>query len=866
MDENNEEMPITYYTVDALQDREAGAMYNVLVPNSDGSGMTSAILTFQDDGKYTIVNPSTNESIPVSTSEGIRVVDVDAYRTKVDNYQSLSGTGAATTTTTTNNEPAIKVPDFEHTTPSLTESKYVRHDINSDVFIARTKQDYIDYVVSSSRGNISREQATQMAEGRLKNGTLFVAEGEGANINNGTASTTTTTTEPTASNQTARLNGIGSTDMPDMHDDKMHHTHVTQKVGSGEYIGGKDDYTNSAENYRQLQTDESGNVLVDENGYAKKNLSYKPGETRTLADNPYLASISQKNILGNTDHKSFSKLDYICAYAATGQWSAKDLKVTVDYLASECDVKFAAHPQHYFKGTIFETIYNKVQDTDYKAKEEAIRSLVEELETKFKAKHDEMIGWCGSAYDSSTSAVQCILGKFEVTMGNILQALEPSCSAMSKFKEDLKALKEKEENELEPKKLEVKNAENEKNNAQSTYDGIHVPRRKYDDGKCTNESEVRDAERRKSSAWDDFKAKEGTYNTLNAELEELMNVMDEMLLNVVMEYFQIKNFDSSVQTFASFFGLGSGPDRSGMIASKAALLQNHDAILTEFEDYSKMPVITNLSDYKVGDVIIFDDAHGYVYAVTGPFDPLTGTITIGCFDRNGNKIGDDIVIWDQREIVPIKYVREYDPEIYEGYPDTFLTTAPEAPIVPPVDDKPPVVKPPVGSTPPTNPTTPPTNPSTNPTTPPTNPTTPPTNPTTPPTNPTTPPTSPTTPPTSPTTPPTYITSPPTTWPTSPQNPYGPHTGLDAIYSSGDTTQSSSGLGALAGLAVGAAGLGLTGLMDKDKDEEKDKEKEKDNEAEKENKEEEKKDEVKEETKEEQQEQTTEATTSVDIHE
>lgn len=786
MDENNEEMPITYYTVDALQDREAGAMYNVLVPNSDGSGMTSAILTFQDDDKYTIVNPSTNETIPVSTSEGIRVVDVDAYRTKVDNYQTLSGTGAATTQSPT---PGPTVPP----------------------------------------------------------------------------------TTPTASNRTARLNGIGSTDLPDMHDDKMHHTHVTQKVGIAPlgYSDGDGNYTDPKEDYRKLQKDENGNVLVDENGHAKRNNVYEPGATVELAKNPYLASISQKNILGNTDHNSFSKLDYICAYAATGQWSAKDLKVTVDYLASECNVEFAPHPQHYFKGTIFADIYDKIQYTDYEAKEQAIRSLVEELEAKFKAKHDEMIGWCGSAYDSSTSAVQCILGKFEVTMGNILQALEPSCSAMSKFKEDLKALRDKEENELVPKKQDVDNALIEKEAAQSTYDGIHVPRRKYDDGKCTNESEVRDAERRKSSAWDDFKAKEGTYNTLNAELEELMNVMDEMLLNVVMEYFQIENYDKSVQTFASFFGLGNLKSKEYMIADKAALLQNHDAILTEFEDYSKMPVITNLSDYKVGDVIIFDDAHGYVYAVTGPFDPLTGTITIGCFDRNGNKIGDDIVIWDQREIVPIKYVREYDPEIYEGYPDTFLTTAPEAPIVPPVDDKPPVVKPPVGSTPPTNPTTPPTNPTTpptNPTTPPTTPTTPPTNPTTPPTNPTTPPTSPTTPPTSPTTPPTYITSPPTTWPTSPQNPYGPHTGLDAIYSSGDTTQSSSGLGALAGLAVGAAGLGLTGLMDKDKDEEKDKEKEKDNEAEKENKEEEKKDEVKEETKEEQQEQTTEATTSVDIHE
>ena len=69
-----------------------------------------------------------------------------------------------------------------------------------------------------------------------------------------------------------------------------------------------------------------------------------------------------------------------------------------------------------------------------------------------------------------------------------------------------------------------------------------------------------------------------------------------------------------------------------------------------------------------------------------------------------------------------------------------------------------------------------------------------------------------------------------TYGTAPNIPYAPHTGLDSVVSSSDDTFSSdSGLGALAALTAGAAGLGLTALYgkNKDKDDEDDDEKEKD---------------------------------------
>ena len=133
-------------------------------------------------------------------------------------------------------------------------------------------------------------------------------------------------------------------------------------------------------------------------------------------------------------------------------------------------------------------------------------------------------------------------------------------------------------------------------------------------------------------------------------------------------YYQIKNYQTTVQSFKDYFmnpqsqqykwlhGSGTDFDMNSIIAS-------HDYIIDDFEDYSRMPVITNLSDYHVGDVIAFDDAHGYVYAVNGEFDPLTGTVSIGCYDKNGNQVGSSLGIWDQREIVKIENVRQYDPDL-----------------------------------------------------------------------------------------------------------------------------------------------------------------------------------------------------------
>ena len=283
-----------------------------------------------------------------------------------------------------------------------------------------------------------------------------------------------------------------------------------------------------------------------------------------------------------------------------------------------------------------------------------------------------------------------------------------------------------------------------------------------------------------------------------------------------------------------------------MISSKDNVVKFHDAIVDDFEDFTKMPVITSLLgyydqdgtfvDYQVGDIVIFDDAHGYAYKITD-LDPLHLSVTIVAVDETGKEIGTPIIITDPREISTITYVEKLSetvPALKTEYGTFFKGTTPpeESPVntTAPSSTAPKTTpKPGPGPTPKT---TPPPGPGPGPKT-----TPPPSKKTTP------PPSTKTTPPPTRTTPRPGTTprpsSAPSTFPgpgtfgpfgggvystgvSGGHGPYAPHTGLDEVYKTGDTSESAMGLGALAALAAGAIGLGATGLADKKKKDEEEK--------------------------------------------
>ncbi len=660
----------------------------------------------------------------------------------------------------------------------------------------------------------------------------------------------------TSPQTTARLHGIGARDREDIHDTAledfqrpldgetikagegiMWHTHVTQPSGSadrddaGTYLPGQQIDLSTNPQFRSLlknniEKNVFGATIIEKNDVAahftaqRKEIEasgkFNKADYDALDPSPYY----------------LSKNEFIATYASTGQYSVKDLSLTADALAK--NGKEFGKTTAFFKGTLFESLLEEMGDTDYAAKAEEYQATANELKAQFKGIHDQINEWSGSASKANQATLQCILGKFEVTIGNIEKALLPACEAAKKFKDMLLDLKEKEEayhnllgdgENPNDRNLDKVKKELEELNGKKPDEKLSRQEADGEDDDGNTKYKTVWYDNPDYGIWKENVAKlEEEIKAIEEEIKAMEEELEQLMYDALEAYYQIKNFETTTTSYGQYFKSGTKQYKwlhgEGDKLDMEAIIRSHDDIVEDFEDYARMPVITNLSDYKPGDVIAFDDAHGYVYAVTGEFDPLTGTIKIACFDPTGKQVGSEISIWDQREIVPIQYVREYDP-FYESYPDQFTTA--------PVEDTtaPPPVETTAGGGGPRHTTAPPA-----PTTVPPAPTTAPPAPTTVPPTPTTAPPAPTT--TLPPVPPEPDTTAPYTIPYTetvytggpfgPYGPYGPHTGLDAISGTGDAKQSATGLGALAGLAAGAAGLGLTGLIgDKDEEEEEEKE-------------------------------------------
>ena len=531
-----------------LDDRREGAMYNVKIkaPNSpeyveflkrqsitidqngdywDKSGIKidykdlpemPALVTFDSNGNPNYVSAlKDKQGVPIDINDipDVTVEDVDAYRSKAQGYNRLSGTGT---------EPVAIVG---YSSANLKDG---------------------DIVVDAN----GTEYTVKMVNGQP----TFID----ANGNDVTSTLDLNTLGIKVSgfetNQTARINGVGSQDRDDIHDDFMHHTHITQTVNP-----------------------------------------YAPGQTVSLETDQHLDTILQKsgNILDPSGTKSkanFSKFDYIATYAGTGQFSVKDLNLTAEALAA-AGVTFAAHSDKYFYGTELETIYNNNKGVNYTAEAAALKDQVEQLKQEFLKFHDNCETWSGSANDTAREAIQCILGKFEVTMGNIEKALEPSCTKMDEFipvLEDLKA----QEDILIIYKNELKITKNDLDLLRMKLNSL---------GACPDQATDPNGYNAWMQADGNVKDYENRVATKEQAIEDQKLLMDDILLKALECYFQISNYQQAVTTFSQFFI--DGTDQNKWISSADNLVRFHDSILTAFEDYVKMPVITNLSDYHDGDVI-----------------------------------------------------------------------------------------------------------------------------------------------------------------------------------------------------------------------------------------------------------------------
>ena len=594
-----------------------------------------------------------------------------------------------------------------------------------------------------------------------------------------------------------------------------------------------------------------------------------------------------KNILGDgfkpKQGEKWSKIEYAAALASSGKYSMQDVFGTADALG---DDNFGFYEGPYFQGTQFAAWAKENEGKDYEEMEKELTNDVADLIKGWQDVHQLLDEMSGSAKDATEFyTAQCIQGKFEIAMGNINERLKPACLAINMllFNSDVSSIKGAEGVKIPTKEWktlsnvpgvtagtplmkQLELGEEALNNmlgtgpdpikdnrkqllediddAQTKLNGWQQEKARHGSCPSATYDETTDADGNVTKKQNNGPAIEAWKNRNNEiegyikqwkdKLEELGKKFDELEelikalrteLNAILEYSMIlldfiKKYDTFRTTFRGYVLPGADGKNTDIYnwvhsGNIADLVNNHDAIIHGFEDYDKMPVISNKSDYNRGDVVLYDDAHGYIYVVKG-YDPLTGELIIACYDRNGNQVGSDIKVMDQREITPIGGIKPISEE-YGSIPETFLIdeTVPDTEIP---TTKPKIIIP--GTNP--QPTIPETKPIPDNTIPETKPIPDNTIPETRPVPETTVPPEITPTVIIETTPPPPV--PPTPGPTpTPSGPYSPHTGLDAIYGTGETKQSAAGLGALAGLAAGAAGLGLTGLIGDKKDEEEEEE-------------------------------------------
>ena len=539
----------------------------------------------------------------------------------------------------------------------------------------------------------------------------------------------------------------------------------------------------------------------------------------------------------------------IAALVGTKHWTRQDATIFVnDAIASGLITVQAgfAEKEAYYPPYVGVHSEFKGEGSLYGARAATLTSEVEVLVNDTNALLYSMDGWSGKASKSAQKHISLVQGRLFQTANNIQERLIPACNAINELDGKLSDL-EREDTVLKALLEDREAKATAMETAKKAYDDAPEPKKVEKEKEDGTKYTVTEHENDKANAL-------AAYNTAKSEWKEADKlVKDQQKKECDMEQEILGLIETVKSLDANMASLGDHVSQDGKMhefyADPGTFDDNYERLMQDFQSTDRFPVLTSLSDYKLGDLITLDDSYGYLYKVVEIFDGdghATGSIKIVRVDKDGNPIpGSSVLtIHDQREISPIRGPegrRLWEPPI-TVVPSTPPTTEPpttepiatkppggptggpptsEPPTTQPPTTKPPTTKPPTTSQPPT--TKPPT--------------------TKPPTTsqpPTTMPIITDIPIPSPGPDPTRIpdpdlpTAPTPTYIDDPDVPYIPHTGIDGVVTGGDQTQvkqsGAGAVGALAGIMAGAAGLGLTTLAgDKEEKEEKKEKEEKERE-------------------------------------
>ena len=232
---------------------------------------------------------------------------------------------------------------------------------------------------------------------------------------------------------TARLNGYGTADRPDIHDNYMHHTHITQR--------------SDLSNLPLIETGGSDNKTYSSFDAAVQQYMTQTGESEVIAKEEVQKAIDSGGIKisdsGDYSYEtSLTREDAIQKLTNSGQWLRQDAEIYVDTYAKQNNITFKADLKNdYFNGTKYQEWYEALKDVDCKSLATDLELEVTSLKTQFENVKNQLTEWEGSASGKAKEAIACILGKFIVTMDNIENSLEPATVAIENLFDTLEDLK-----------------------------------------------------------------------------------------------------------------------------------------------------------------------------------------------------------------------------------------------------------------------------------------------------------------------------------------------------------------------------------------------------------------------------------------
>ncbi len=283
-----------------------------------------------------------------------------------------------------------------------------------------------------------------------------------------------------------------------------------------------------------------------------------------------------KNPLNNENVDSFSRLDYLAIYAASGKLDESRLRSKKRFLFATEEV-FAPHPVRYYMGTQFEETYNSlISSGDIEKKTNLLSEEISILQEEYAKAYDDFSVWKSTATETMAGSMEYIMRTFDDALSELESHLNPVSNSIKGLQEKLEKLNDHEkklfqltgiDNNGTPVNDQAKDClyllKKQQDELQSEYDTLAEA---YDNlsenpeygtnNKTTSNynKSLKNAKSKMNTAKSKLDKFNKTVENKEKQIEQAKNELDNILEDVIMTIFNISNYNQYLQAFKTYLG------------------------------------------------------------------------------------------------------------------------------------------------------------------------------------------------------------------------------------------------------------------------------------------------------------------------